>query len=336
LRCCSAFNDLINPLAEEFDKINIEISILSVPELINSYEEIKLGIHGLVLEEDPFRALLLPQVATKHNFTLEQFLSSLCEKARLSPDYYLRRKLKIKVFTASIFSENEFKNRISKSDEFPGKKYRKPAVAGMFYPSDPGKLQNEIETLLSISIPDRKVENIFGLVSPHAGYIYSGRTAAYGYNLIKGKNYKTVIIISPSHREYFPGISIYDGDGFETPLGKVDLDNEMADKLINQSRIIFRGIEGHRQEHAVEVQIPFLQQVLSEFKIVPVVMGDQGKMFVDELSQKISESADDSTLIVASSDLYHYTHVLKQIKWISWLQKELNNLILRNWKRILI
>jgi len=189
---------------------------------------------------------------------------------------------------------------------FQEKKYRKPAVAGMFYPSDPDKLQNELETLLSISIPERNIDNIFGLVSPHAGYIYSGRTAAYGFNLLKGKDYKTVIIISPSHREYFPGISIYDGDGFETPLGKVDLDNEMADKLINQSRIIFRGIEGHRQEHAVEVQIPFLQQVLGEFEIIPIVMGDQGKMFVDELSQKISEAANEDTLVIASSDLSHY------------------------------
>ncbi len=185
-------------------------------------------------------------------------------------------------------------------------KIRQPAVAGLFYPASKSKLEAEVKTLLSISDSKKTFNNIFGIVVPHAGYIYSGRTASYGFNLLKDKNIETVIIISPSHKEYFPGISVYEGDGYETPLGVVEVNKVMTEQLTGESRIIFKGIEGHRQEHAVEVQIPFLQVVLKDFKIVPVVMGDQGGLFVDELAEKLSLIVDDRTIIIASSDLSHY------------------------------
>ena len=183
---------------------------------------------------------------------------------------------------------------------------RKPTVAGQFYPASKSKLEAEVKTLLSISDSKKSFDNIFGIVSPHAGYIYSGRTAAYGFNLLKDKDIETVIIISPSHREYFPGVSVYEGDAYETPLGVVEVNKEIVQKLTEESRIIFKGIEGHRQEHAVEVQIPFLQVVLKDFKIVPIVIGDQGDLFVNELAEEISKVIDDKTVIVASSDLSHY------------------------------
>jgi len=186
------------------------------------------------------------------------------------------------------------------------KNIRKPEVAGLFYPSSKSKLEAEIKTLLSISDSKKTFNNIFGIVVPHAGYIYSGRTASYGFNLFKDKDIETVIIISPSHREYFPGISVYEGDGYETPLGVVEVNKDMAEKLTEESRVIFKGIEGHRQEHAVEVQIPFLQVVLKDFKIVPIVMGDQGDLFVDELAERLSHIVDEKAVVVASSDLSHY------------------------------
>jgi AmmeMemoRadiSam system protein B len=185
-------------------------------------------------------------------------------------------------------------------------KIRHQQVAGYFYPAEKEKLQKDISLMLQITKSEKSFNKIFGIVSPHAGYIYSGKTAAYAYNLIKDKPYKTVIIISPSHAEYFPGISIYDGDAYQTPLGFVEIDQEMTDKLIENAKTIFRGIQGHRKEHALEVQIPFLQSVLRDFKIVPIVMGEQSKMFVDELAEKISEVVDDETLVVASSDMSHF------------------------------
>ena len=183
---------------------------------------------------------------------------------------------------------------------------RKPSAAGYFYPSSPQKLREELNLLLSVSKPETRPDDIFGIVSPHAGYIYSGRTAAFAYNLIKGREYKNVIVISPSHREYFPGISVYEGDAYETPLGVIEVNIKIADELASGSRLIFKGIQGHREEHAVEVQLPFLQMVLENFKIVPVVMGDQGKAYVDELASKLGKVVDKETLIVASSDLSHY------------------------------
>jgi len=183
---------------------------------------------------------------------------------------------------------------------------RPPSVSGMFYPASKIKLENEVRYLLSITGSGKDFGNIFGLVSPHAGYIYSGKTASYGYNLLKKKDIETVVIISPSHREYFPGISVYEGDAYETPLGIVELNNDMSDKLTEGSRIIFRGSEGHRQEHAIEVQIPFLQIILENFRIVPVVMGDQGDFYINELAEKLSSSVDDKTVVVSSSDLSHY------------------------------
>ncbi|MCL6493901.1 MAG: AmmeMemoRadiSam system protein B [Ignavibacterium sp.] len=186
------------------------------------------------------------------------------------------------------------------------KKIRPPQVAGYFYPAEAATLHNEIQRMLSEAKLNKTFDKIIGIVSPHAGYMYSGKTAAFAYNAIKNKDYKTAIVISPSHSEYFPGISIYDGEAYQTPLGIVEIDEDKAQKLVQGSKLIFRGVQGHRREHALEVQIPFLQTVLNDFKIVPIVMGDQSKVFVDELARKLAEVMDDKTIIVASSDLSHF------------------------------
>lgn len=179
-------------------------------------------------------------------------------------------------------------------------------VAGHFYPSNPDKLRKDLNLLLDVTKPKEKFDRIFGLVAPHAGYVYSGKTAAHAYNLLIGKKYKTVVVISPSHSEYFPGISIFEGDAYETPLGLLKVDKEFREKLVTNDNVIFKGYEGHRREHALEVQLPFLQTVLKEFKIVPVVMGDQSRKNIDTLAKKLAEVSDDETLIVASSDLSHF------------------------------
>ena len=183
---------------------------------------------------------------------------------------------------------------------------RQPVVAGLFYPSDADILRADIQNLISAVEVKSIPSNIFGIVSPHAGYIYSGATAAYGFNLLRGKNYNKVIIISPSHREYFPGVSIFSGDAYKTPLGTVEVDKEFSKRLIDGSKTIFFGMEGHRQEHSIEVQIPFLQTVLTNFKIIPIVMGDQSKVYVDDLADQIAKTVDDETVIIASSDLSHF------------------------------
>jgi MEMO1 family protein len=185
--------------------------------------------------------------------------------------------------------------------------YIRPAqVAGHFYASNPDKLRKDINLLLDVTKPKEKIERVFGIVSPHAGYVYSGKTAAHAYNLLVGKKYKRVFVISPSHSEYFPGICVFEGDAYETPLGLIKVDKEFREKVLTDDGIIFMGYEGHRREHALEVQLPFLQTVLKDFKIVPVVMGDQSKRSVDALANKLAEVSDDETLVVASSDLSHF------------------------------
>ena len=205
------------------------------------------------------------------------------------------------------------------------RKFRKAAVAGLFYPAEQTSLSEEVKLLLSVSQPEKNFQNVFGIISPHAGYIYSGITAAYGFNLLKGRNYRNVIILSPSHREYFPGICIYDGDAYTTPMGTVEINKELANKIINGSKTIFLGEKGHRQEHAIEVQLPFLQTVLSDFKIVPIVMGDQSKLFVDELAKQIADVSNGDTVIVASSDMSHYYSKQKADELDSIVEKSVNN-----------
>lgn len=205
------------------------------------------------------------------------------------------------------------------------KTIREPAVAGMFYPASPDKLKDEVQLLLDRFKPEQNFQNVFGIVSPHAGYLYSGKTAAYAFNSVANKKYKTVVIISPSHREYFPGISIYSGDAYKTPLGDVPLNKEMISKLSDNEKSIFVGLNGHRAEHAVEVQIPFLQMIMKDFSIVPIVIGDQRKMFIDGLAQKLAEVIDDETLIVASSDLSHFHTKAEADKLDSLIEKRIND-----------
>ncbi len=207
---------------------------------------------------------------------------------------------------------------------------RPAQVAGYFYPAEPAKLREEINLMLDISEKQEKAENIFGIISPHAGYTYSGKTAAYSYNQLKGKSYKRVVIISPSHSEYFPGVSIFDGDAYETPFGTLEVDKEFAEKLAGKSKSIFLGSEGHRREHALEVQLPFLQTVLKDFKIVPVVMGDQDKVYVDELAKNLAEAVDDDTLVVASCDLSHHHSKAEADRLDSIVAERINNFDFEN------
>lgn len=183
---------------------------------------------------------------------------------------------------------------------------RRPVVAGMFYPGDAEKLRNDVQNYLNNVDIKLDSEKIFGIVSPHAGYVYSGQTAAYGFKMIENKGYERVVVLSPSHRIYFAGSSIFSGDAYLTPLGEVPVDKELRDKLTENSKTIFSGMEGHGQEHALEVQLPFLQAALGEFTLVPIVIGDQSSVFVYELADRIARVMDDNTLVVASSDLSHF------------------------------
>lgn len=184
---------------------------------------------------------------------------------------------------------------------------REPAVAGSFYPNDPVVLKKQIKGFFN-NVPEEKIEGkITALISPHAGYMYSGQVAAFGYKLLEDSDFSKVIVIAPSHRAHFHGASVYNKIGYKTPLGTVPVDRDLCNRIIAQDKMISYYPEAHTQEHSLEVQIPFLQIVLKEFRLVPIVMGSQDFNTCRVLGEAIVKAIkDERVLIVASSDLSHF------------------------------
>lgn len=187
---------------------------------------------------------------------------------------------------------------------------REPAVSGTFYPSNPDVLRSDLDGYLS-KAPDEKLPgSISGLISPHAGYMYSGQTAAYGYKALSGAHYDTVIVIAPSHQSFFLGTAVYDKGAFRTPLGLVPIDEELSGEMIKKENGVHADTRAHRGEHAIEVQLPFLQTVLGEFKLVPLIMGtSQDPDSSEQLAGLIYDCIKDKDkryLVVGSTDLSHY------------------------------
>jgi len=189
---------------------------------------------------------------------------------------------------------------------------RQAAVAGQFYPQQPAELRQMVDKMLAEANPPQLSGELVALVAPHAGYIYSGPVAAYSYALLKGRKFDRVVIIAPSHFESFPFNSVYNGDAYVTPLGSVPVDKEFASQLAKLNPLIQLSTRGHaptqqQGEHALEVQLPFLQCTIGDFKLVPIVMGEQ--TFETERALGValaSMTKGTNTLIVASSDLSHY------------------------------
>ena len=191
---------------------------------------------------------------------------------------------------------------------------RKPAAAGKqaFYPS------NAVELTKMIAGYFAEVEKTplsgppVALIAPHAGYIYSGKVAAKAFKLLEGEEFDTVVVVSPSHTVFFKGCSIYNGDGYETPLGVIEIDKPLALKMAEINPLVRFSSQGHatgadRGEHALEVMLPFLQVSLGKFKLVPVVMGDQESDTIGALGEVLASTLKGSnSLMVASSDMSHF------------------------------
>ncbi|MFH0990486.1 MAG: AmmeMemoRadiSam system protein B [bacterium] len=187
------------------------------------------------------------------------------------------------------------------------KPIRPAAVAGTFYTNNPALLRKEVEAFLIPREPVSLPGMVRGLVSPHAGYLYSGATAGAGYSLIKGHSYDTVFIVSPSHREFFNAVSIFPGEAYQTPLGNVPIDTEAREHLISNCSCVIESEAGHRTEHAVEVQLPFLQVALGSFRFVPLVIGNQRRDLCYQLGEALASYARGrNCLFIASSDLSHF------------------------------
>jgi len=181
---------------------------------------------------------------------------------------------------------------------------RPPAVAGLFYPAENQALSALItEQLVDSSLPTHKQP--IAIIAPHAGYIYSGPIAATAFQTLQAhrNTIKRVVIIGPSHRYYFHGLALSSADEFETPLGTVSIDKTAQELLLSttDSKILDQA---HQNEHCIEVQLPFLQSVLTDFSIIPIVTGETSAESVTDVIELFT--TDHESLIVISSDLSHY------------------------------
>ncbi len=195
--------------------------------------------------------------------------------------------------------------------EGPRGHVRPPAVAGAFYPGDPAVLASELDEFLDAAPVAKLDGDIVALISPHAGYVYSGAVAANAYVLLRGREFDTVVVVAPSHKFGFRGASVYDGDGYETPLGVVDIDRELASAIRDASSSFVYEPRAHAAEHSLEVQVPFLQRTLGRFELVPIILGSQDEGTVRTLASAIAAAVrasgrGDRVLLVASSDLSHF------------------------------
>ncbi len=189
---------------------------------------------------------------------------------------------------------------------------RYPAVAGSFYPGNPVELS---KTLAQYYAEVKKLPfsgRPLAVIAPHAGYMYSGKTAATAYKQLEGEGYDVVVVIAPSHTIFFPGASVYNGSAYQTPIGVIEIDEKLSEMIGNINPSIYHSNKGHtggsiRGEHSLEVQLPFLQQVLGKFKLVAIIMGDQEEATCHALGEVLATAlSGKNALIVASTDLSHY------------------------------
>ncbi len=184
---------------------------------------------------------------------------------------------------------------------------RQPAVAGQFYPVDKEELKSKIEEYL-LAVEKQKVEgNIKAIIVPHAGYDFSAPVAAYSFKQLQDKKINTAIIICNSHTAYFEGIAIDESDAWQTPLGLIEIDKELAKKLVKSDNVIKYNSNVHKDDHTLEVQLPFLQTVLAgQFKIVPILFGNTRDDSYKKLVRALADNLDKDDIVIISTDMSHY------------------------------
>jgi AmmeMemoRadiSam system protein B/AmmeMemoRadiSam system protein A len=181
---------------------------------------------------------------------------------------------------------------------------RQPAVAGSFYPADPHQLATDLRRLLASAAAPRQGAPK-ALIAPHAGYLYSGPIAATAYARLREahRDISRVVLIGPSHRVAFSGIGVSTAEAFRTPLGDIPVDRDAVAKALARPGVLALD-EAHREEHSLEVHLPFLQMLLDRFSLVPLVAGAASDERVADLLESLWGGPE--TLIVVSSDLSHY------------------------------
>jgi AmmeMemoRadiSam system protein B len=191
---------------------------------------------------------------------------------------------------------------------------REPAVSGIFYPKNRNELNANLESLFRDSRfgpgklpPSSNNERIYGMVCPHAGYMYSGHVAANGYYQLSSSKIESAIILGPNHYGLGSDIGLMNKGSWKTPLGEVEINTVLAQCIHQNCGLVSYDELAHSRDHCIEVQLPFLQYIQQEFKIVPIILINQGKNTCLKLADGIYESIKKTNFItIASSDLTHY------------------------------
>jgi MEMO1 family protein len=195
----------------------------------------------------------------------------------------------------------------SGNNQKPKTANRQPCVAGQFYPGTEAALKDELDQLFERALP-KKAGNPLAIISPHAGYVFSGQVAASAFNQIdKNKTYKRVFLIGSSHRTQFDGASVYNRGNYVTPAGEVTVDTALADKLIEEHACFRFSAEADLHEHSLEVQLPFLQHQLGKkITLVPIVIATQSVNTIENISDALAPFFTSENLFVISTDFSHY------------------------------
>jgi len=181
---------------------------------------------------------------------------------------------------------------------------RRPAVAGQFYPGDPDELRELVHRYVDLVEVTPKPDAVVALIAPHAGYVFSGPTAGKAYARVRGKHPQRAVLLGVSHRRRFNGTSIYDTGVFQTPVGAFTIDEAFAARLTDA--VGSYSSEPHLLEHSIEVQLPFVAEALGNVPILPILLGAAPNDDHARLGQMLAELADDTDLVIASTDLSHY------------------------------
>jgi hypothetical protein len=184
------------------------------------------------------------------------------------------------------------------------KRIRRAQVAGSWYPDEAPRLIAYLDKLLADAVPPKIEGNLVALISPHAGYRFSGKAAAAGYSLLRGRDIHRVVVLAISHHVPFRGASIPDVTHFETPLGLIPLDANAVGRL-RRSPVVDSVAQAEEQEHSLEMQLPLLQRVLTHFTLVPILVGEMRDADYVALASALAEVVDQHTVVIASSDFTH-------------------------------
>jgi len=185
---------------------------------------------------------------------------------------------------------------------------RRAAVAGRWYPDDPGRLTAQLDDHLAHAYVE-SVPSIRAILAPHAGLMYSGPVAAYAYAAARARRVSAVVIVGPSHFVPFAGVSIWGDGAWDTPLGRITVARDLAEAIRLESDVITNLPSAHGREHSIEMQLPFIAHLMPGVAIVPMVMGHQTRATALALGKAMAEgilSCGIEVLLVASSDLSHY------------------------------